>query len=314
MLAFSRQQVLHPLPLDLNHAIAGARKMLERMLGEDVVFVERLAPNLGTVMADPSQLDQVLMNLAVNARDAMPRGGTLTFETSTVDLDEDYVSHHAAGRPGPYVMLSVTDTGVGMDDATQSRIFEPFFTTKPQGQGTGLGLATVYGIVKQSEGFIWVYSEPGQGATFKIYLPRVDEPLRPGSLASPHTQAVRGTGSILVVEDQESLRRMIQEILEHLGYTVLAAASGEAALELARRHAGPLDLLLTDVVMPGMNGRELADRLGVLRPGIRALFMSGYSSHSITDRGLLAAGTSLIQKPLGSDALAQAVRKALAAE
>jgi PAS domain S-box-containing protein len=286
MLAFSRQQVLHPLPLDLNAAIAGARKMLERMLGEDVVFVERLAPNLGTVMADPSQMDQVLMNLAVNARDAMPRGGTLTFETSAVDLDEDYVSRHAAGRPGPHVMLSVTDTGVGMDDATQSRIFEPFFTTKPQGEGTGLGLATVYGIVKQSGGFIWVYSEPGQGATFKIYLPRMDQPARTGSLASPHAEAACGTGSILVVEDQESLRRMIQEILEHHGYTVLAAADGEAALELARRHTGPLDLLLSDVVMPGMNGRELADRLGVLRPGIRALFMSGYSNLSITDRPL----------------------------
>jgi CheY-like chemotaxis protein len=208
-------------------------------------------------------------------------------------------------------MLSVSDTGVGMDEVTQSHIFEPFFTTKPEGKGTGLGLATVYGIVKQSEGFIWVYSEPGHGATFKVYLPRVDGPATPALAERTAVDSLRGTESILVVEDQEALRRMIEEILEEQGYTVLAAADGRTALDLARAHAGPLQLLLTDVVMPGMNGRELAERLGALRPGIRALFMSGYSDGSITDRGLLATGASLIQKPFSGDALKLAVRKAL---
>jgi CheY-like chemotaxis protein len=286
--------------------------MLSQMVGEDVVLIARLAPELGTVMADPTQIAQVLMNLSVNARDAMPDGGTLTFETANVELDEEYVHGHAVGRPGPYVMLAVTDTGIGMDRETQSHVFEPFFTTKPEGVGTGLGLATVYGIVKQSGGFIWVYSEPQHGATFKIYLPRVDQPAEP---PSPVVDAAtpRGHETILLVEDQDALREMILEVLVEHGYTLLAAANGAEALEVARRHAGPLHLLLTDVVMPGMSGRELTERLLAERPGLRVLHMSGYTNGSIEARGLSARGVLRLEKPFASSTLMQAVRRALEA-
>jgi PAS domain S-box-containing protein len=311
LLAFSRQQVMRPHALELNAVVEGTRNMLGPLIGEDIELVLRLDPHLGTVMADPTQLDQVLMNLAVNARDAMRQGGRLSFETANVELDEDYVRRHLAGKPGSYVRLAVSDTGVGMDEETRCHIFEPFFTTKAESKGTGLGLATVYGIVKQSGGFIWVYSEPSQGATFKIYLPRVDasqgrETAAPGAAEMP-----RGTETILVAEDQEALREMIREVLQQQGYTVLAVANGNTALELSRRHTGPLHLMLADVVMPGMNGREVAERLAAERPDMRTLYMSGYTNGTISDRGLLAEGVVLVEKPFTAASLAQAVRKAL---
>ena len=311
MLAFSRKQVMHPRALDLNGVIEGSQKMLGRLIGADVELVLRLAPHLGTVLADPTQIGQVLMNLAVNARDAMPQGGRLAFETVNVELDEEYVRRHVVGRVGSYVMLAVSDTGVGMDQETRSHIFEPFFTTKAEGKGMGLGMATVYGIVKQSDGFIWVYSEPGYGATFRIYLPRLDTP-QEHEVARPEAgEAPRGTETVLVVEDQEALREVAQEILEQQGYRVLVAGHGGSALELARRYEGPIHLLLTDVVMPGMNGRELAELLAGERSGMRTLFMSGYTGGSLSDRGLLVKGVSLIEKPFNPDALARAVRQAL---
>jgi PAS domain S-box-containing protein len=311
MLAFSRKQVVQPKALDLNQVIADSETMLQRLIGEDIEFVVRAEPSLGSVMADPSQINQVLLNLAVNARDAMPRGGRLALETANVDLDQDYVRRHLAGQPGPYVVLAISDTGVGMDAETQARVFEPFFTTKPEGKGTGLGLATVYGIVKQSGGFIWVYSEPGHGTTFKIYLPRVDAPHDRDAEAALGSEPPGGTESVLLVEDQQDLREMLQELLEGQGYTVLAAAGGDAALDLVRQHGGPIDLLLTDIVMPGMNGRELAGRVAVLRPEIRVLYMSGYSNGTISERGILVQGVQLLEKPYTSDALARAVRQAL---
>jgi PAS domain S-box-containing protein len=311
MLAFSRRQVMRPKAMSLNDAIEALQSMLGRLIGEDIKVVTRLDPRLGTVIADPTQIDQVLLNLAVNGRDAMESGGTLTFETTNVSLDEDYVRRHMAGRVGSYVMLAVSDTGIGMDEATRTHIFEPFFTTKPEGKGTGMGLATVYGIVKQSDGFIWVYSEPAHGATFKIYLPRVDGPEDQEEPATDALAARRGSETILLVEDQDALREMTQELLQQQGYTVLAAADGEAALRLAARHEGPVDLLFTDVIMPGMNGPQLADRLRALRPAARALYMSGYSNGAVADRGLLAPDANLLEKPFTTESLAKAVRRVL---
>ncbi len=309
--AFSRKQILQPKRLDLNDLVANAHKMLGRLIGEDIALVLRPAPDLGVVRADPGQIDQVLLNLAVNARDAMPTGGTLTLATANVDLDEGYVTDHQPATPGRYVMIAVSDTGVGMDAETQRRIFEPFFTTKPVGQGTGLGLAMVYGIVKQSDGFIWVYSEPGLGTTFKIYLPRVDEFPEPVAPAAAPELAAGGHESILLVEDNPALRQMIWQKLDALGYTVLRAGDGEEALALAGAHAGPIDLLLTDVVMPKLGGSELAERMRALRPNVRVLFMSGYTDGAIAHHGVLQAGVALLEKPFGGAQLVQAVRSAL---
>jgi two-component system, cell cycle sensor histidine kinase and response regulator CckA len=311
MLAFSRKQVLHSRPLNLNVLIEDTRPILARLIGEDVEIVVRLAADLGTVMGDPTQIDQVLMNLAVNARDAMPKGGTLTIETGNVELDLEYVRRHVAGVPGAYVMLAVSDTGTGMDETTRSHIFEPFFTTKAEGEGTGLGLATVYGIVKQSGGFVWVYSEPDCGATFKIYLPRVKGAAQNEGAPVPPEAVAAGTETVLVVEDQDPLRDMIAEILTAEGYTVLSAPDGASALDLAEAHDGTIDLLLSDVVMPGIGGRALVESLTALRPGLRALYMSGYTNGAISDRGLLPDGVVLIEKPFTGSQLAAAVRKAL---
>ena len=311
LLAFSRKQVMQPRVLDMGAVLAEVEKMLRRLIGEDVALVVRNAPGLGNVRADRSQVEQVILNLAVNSRDAMPRGGTLTLETTNVELDEDYVRHHAGGVAGRYVMLAVSDTGIGMDDRTQARIFEPFFTTKPEGKGTGLGLATVYGIVKQSAGHIWVYSEPDHGTTFKIYLPRVDAPADEAPAAPPRAATPQGTETILLVEDQEALRAMIRELLEEQGYTVLEAEEGQGALEIARKHPGVIHLLLTDVVMPRMSGRELAERMARERPECRALYMSGYSNGAISDRGMLLEGTALLEKPFTSERLGISVREAL---
>jgi two-component system, cell cycle sensor histidine kinase and response regulator CckA len=311
LLAFSRKQVMQPRVLDMGAVLADVEKMLHRLIGEDVVLVVRNAPGLGNVRADPSQVEQVILNLAVNARDAMPRGGTLTLETTNVELDEDYVRRHAGVDAGRYVMLAVSDTGIGMDEGTLARMFEPFFTTKGEGKGTGLGLATVYGIVKQSGGHIWVYSERDHGTTFKIYLPRVDAPADEAPAASARAATPHGTETILLVEDQEALRTMIREILEEQGYTVLEAEGGQAALEIARKHSGRIHLLLTDVVMPRMSGRELAERLAPERPECRALYMSGYSNGAISDRGMLMAGTALLEKPFTSERLGRSVREVL---
>lgn len=310
LLAFSRKQVLEPQVTNLNSIIEGIERMLRRLLGEDIDIHVHTASNLGNVMADPGQLEQVIMNLAVNARDAMPTGGKLTIETANIDLDEDYAEQHISVKPGPYVRLSVTDTGTGMSAQTRNRLFEPFFTTKEKGKGTGLGLSMVYGIVKQSGGNIWVYSERGQGTTFKIYLPRVDawavntKPVQP-------TIAATGHETILIVEDEDAVRRAAERILAAAGYRVLTAANGGEALLLCERHEGQIHLLLTDVVMPRMSGRELAERLKELSPALKVLFTSGYTDNAIVHHGVLDPGMRFIGKPFSVAELTRKVREVL---
>ncbi|HEX4627276.1 MAG TPA: response regulator [Gemmatimonadales bacterium] len=309
LLAFSRQQVLEPRVLDVNAVVASTEKLLTRLLGEDVRLTATLAPDLGSVKVDPGQLEQIIMNLAVNARDAMPKGGRLTIETGNVEMDEVYVRGHPLAQPGRYVMLAVSDTGVGMDAVTQARIFEPFFTTKEAGKGTGLGLATVYGIVKQSGGWIWVYSEPGLGTSFKVYLPRVDEPVTPPAAAPP--PALGGSETVLVAEDVPAVRLVARALLERQGYTVLEAADGDTALGLAATHQGEIHLLLTDVVMPGLSGRDLAIQLAALRPRMRVLYMSVYTDDAIVRHGILAPGIAYLQKPFTPDTLGRKVREVI---
>ena len=311
LLAFSRQQVIAPTALNPNEVVANMDKLLRRLLGEDVELRAALAPELAAVKADPSQLEQVVLNLAVNARDAMPNGGRLTIETQNVELDEVYARGHVSAQPGTYVVLAVSDTGVGMDAATQARIFEPFFTTKEKGKGTGLGLATVYGIVKQSGGWIWVYSEPGHGTTFKVYFPRALEaaaPVAPGP-ASP--VSVRGSETVLVVEDEEVIRKLGRKVLTANGYTVLVAANGRDAEQVAGQHDGAIHLLVTDVVMPGMNGREVAQRLAGTRAGIKVLYLSGYTDDAIVHHGVLEPGVAFLQKPFTPAVLGRKVREVL---
>ena len=311
LLAFSRQQVIAPTALNPNEVVANMDKLLRRLLGEDVELRTRLTPDLVTVKADPSQLEQVVLNLAVNARDAMPNGGKLTIETQNVELDAAYVRGHISAQPGPYAMIAVSDTGVGMDAATQARIFEPFFTTKEIGKGTGLGLATVYGIVKQSGGWIWVYSEPGQGTTFKIYLPRVTEAVPPAAVTPAPPASVRGSETILLVEDDEMIRNLVQKVLQANGYRVLVAANGRNAEQVAGQHDGPIHLLVTDVVMPGMNGREVAQRLAGARAGIKVLYLSGYTDDAIVHHGVLEPGVAFLQKPFTPAVLGRKVREVL---
>jgi len=312
LLAFSRQQVLQPTVLEVNKLVSDLEKMLRRLLGEDVELGTRLAPTTGRVKADPGQLEQVIMNLAVNARDAMPNGGKLTLETGNVNLDEAYAADHYPARAGPFVLLAVSDTGIGMSEETQAHMFEPFFTTKEKGKGTGLGLATVYGIIKQSGGFIWVYSEVGRGTTFKLYLPRVEELAeRVSQPAQASARPARGTETVLVVEDEAPVRSVARQVLERHGYTVLEAASAEAALDIATRYSGTIHLVLTDVVMPGLNGRELATRLADLRPDARVIFMSGYTDDAVTRHGVLEPGSAYVQKPFTPDAIARRVREVL---
>src|SRR5881296_3818073 len=309
LLAFSRQQVLQPKALDLKATVAGTEKLLKRLIGEDIQLTTVLARDLGVVKADPGQIEQIIINLAVNARDAMPTGGRLTIEVANVDMDETYVRGHAPAGPGRYVMLALSDTGIGMDQQTKARIFEPFFTTKAPGKGTGLGLATVYGIVKQSGGFIWVYSEPGHGTSFKIYLPRVDEPVSPAGAPAP--QVVGGSETVLVVEDVAAVRAVTRQMLERQRYCVLEAANGATALSLARQHQSAIHLLVTDVVMPEVSGRELADQLVQLRPDMRVLFMSGYTDDAVVRHGILQEGIAYLQKPFTPDTLARKVRAVL---
>jgi two-component system cell cycle sensor histidine kinase/response regulator CckA len=310
LLAFSRKQVLEPRTLDLNAVLSGTSGLLRRLISEDVQLEVRLDPNLGRVMADEHQIQQVIMNLAINARDAMPEGGRLTLTTSNETLDQSYARQHLPLAPGEYVLLDVADTGIGMDAATKARAFEPFFTTKEPGKGTGLGLATVYGIIKQSGGYIWVYSEPGHGTVFKIYLPRLDAAPDAGPRATSGA-ALNGHETVLLVEDEASVRELLRGTLEGHGYRVMAAASGEQALERASVHRGPIHLLVSDVVMPGIGGPELASRLAPLHPELRVLHISGYADDAILRHGVREGTTAFLQKPFTLEALARKMREVL---
>jgi len=311
LLVFSRKQPVTPEVLDLNAVIADAAGLLRRVIGEDIVLLTRLEPKLGRVYADPGQLHQVLVNLAVNARDAMPEGGRLTIETANITLEAPVPRTFGDVPPGAYVMLAVSDTGCGMDAETQAHIFEPFFTTKEAGKGTGLGLSTVYGIVQQSGGHIWVYSEPGRGAVFKIYLPRVADVSAPLAPPAAAAGAPGGSETVLVVEDDEQVRALMASTLRSSGYRVLEASDGIQALLVLGQHAGPLDLLVTDVVLPGMSGRDVAGHLARLRPEAAVLYVSGYPDHAVVQHGVLEAESALLQKPFTPQALARAVRAAL---
>jgi two-component system cell cycle sensor histidine kinase/response regulator CckA len=312
LLAFGRRQVLQPQVLDLNAVVANMNKMLHRLIGEDIQLNTVLDEDLWPVRVDPGQIEQVLMNLAVNARDAMPHGGKLTIETANVIHDEEYAREHVSVKPGLYVLLAVSDTGLGMDKETQSHLFEPFFTTKEEGKGSGLGLSTAYGIVKQSGGNIWPYSEPGKGTTFKIYLPRVEKSIkRYRPKAAAVTMAPGGTETILLVEDEDSVRAMVSKVLRSKGYTVLEASQGQEALQVSEHHEGPLQLMVTDVVMPHMSGRELAEKLASFRPAMGVLYMSGYPDKAIIHHGVLEAGTAFLQKPFTLNALEWKVREVL---
>jgi signal transduction histidine kinase/CheY-like chemotaxis protein len=310
LLAFSRQQILEPQVISLNGVLDGVEKMLRRLLGENIAIEVRRAQGLGSVLADPGQMEQVIINLAVNARDAMPDGGKLTIETGNVAVDAEYAERHVSVTPGRYVLLSVTDTGSGMSAETRDRIFEPFFTTKEKGKGTGLGLATVYGIVKQSGGNIWVYSEPGEGTTFKTYLPRVDAAA--AEIRDVHAEAgATANETVLIAEDEDGVRRAAERILEGAGYRVLTAADGDAALRLCEQHQDEIHLLLTDVVMPRMSGRDLELRVRALKPRVKVLFMSGYADNAIVHHGVLDPGTRFIGKPFSVAELRRKVREAL---
>jgi PAS domain S-box-containing protein len=308
LLAFSRRQVLTPQVLDLNTLVGNMEKLLQRLIGEDVELRTACAPDLGAVRVDPGQVEQIIVNLAVNAREAMAHGGKLTIETRNADLDPAYAEEHFPAKPGAYVLLAVTDTGIGMDAATKSHMFEPFFTTKEK--GTGLGLATVYGIVKQSGGYIWVYSEPQRGTAFKIYLPRVAEAPEPLT-SGPEPLSLRGTETILLVEDDNMVRALTVRMLEARGFTVLSAAHGEEALRRLEDHAGSINLLVTDVVMPGLSGRDLATRVAGLRPDIKVLYLSGYTDDAIVRHGVLEPGIAFLQKPFTPDSLVRKVREVL---
>ena len=315
LLAFSRKQVIKPEVLDFNELLTGIEKMLARLIGEDVELLMIPEPALWQVEVDPGQMEQVIMNLAINARDAMPRGGKLTIETANMDLDESYFYEHGIkNEPGPYVILAVSDTGSGLDKETQKHIFEPFFTTKEVGKGTGLGLSTVYGIVKQNNGFVWVYSEPGQGSTFKVYLPGAE-----GDADSEEKQRLPvielgGSETVLIVEDDDGLRKFAQNALQQHGYRVLDAENGEDALKVGKAHEGPIHLMITDVVMPRMGGKEAAERLQSLYPQMKVIYMSGYTDNAIVHHGVLAPGLNFLQKPFSAEGLARKVREALGSE
>lgn len=311
LLAFSRRQILAPQVLDLSSIVSNMEKMLKRLIGEHIELVTVQQPHLGRVRADAGQIEQVILNLAVNARDAMPDGGKLTIETADVDLDEAYARSHVTVVPGPYVMLAVSDTGVGMDAETMSHIFEPFFTTKEKGKGTGLGLSTVYGIVNQSSGNVWVYSELGSGTTFKVYLPRLQENVtHPEGTAVP-ARSMRGTETVLLVEDEEGVRALVRDTLEGYGYKVLEARGAEHAESILKEYREPIHLLLTDVVMPQMSGKELARRFFPRHPEAGVLYMSGYTDNAIVRHGVLDPGTSFLQKPFMPKTLVKKVREVL---
>ena len=312
LLTFSRRQPIEPVVLNINALVENTSKMLRRLIGEDIDLEFIAAPDLGNVRADPDQIEQVLVNLAVNARDAMPRGGKLTIETVNVTLDREYANGRVEVTPGPCVMLAISDTGCGMDEATRQRIFEPFFTTKESGRGTGLGLSIAYGVVKQHGGSLWVYSEPGKGTTFKIYLPRVNGDAKHCPRAGERNAAtLPGSETILVAEDEEVVRAIVHRALQTLGYTALSAASPVEAEEIFAQREGDVALLLADVVMPVMNGCELYERLAAARPDLKVLYMSGYTENAVVRNGVLEPGTPYLQKPFTPDALAWKVREVL---
>src|SRR5271168_4300089 len=311
LLAFSRMQVLQPRAMNLNGVVEEMGKLIPRLIGENIELVIRTSSNLGTIRADASQMEQIIMNLAVNARDAMPNGGKLLIETSNADLDQTYSAAHPVVLPGHYVLLAVTDTGTGMDPETQAHIFEPFFTTKEQGKGTGLGLSTVYGVVKQSGGFIWVYSELGKGTSFKIYLPRVDHAAEKPGAPLPFVEVPRGTETVLLAEDEQDVREVAREFLESGGYKVLEARDAAAALRLVAEHNGAINLLVTDMVMPGMTGLELAAQLQQQRSDLGVVYMSGYSEHAAAEAAQADASVRLLTKPFSRSAILRAVREVL---
>lgn len=311
LLAFGRKQILQPKILDINEVVADTSKMLRRLIGEDIELITVLHSSLGQVKADPSQIDQIILNLAVNARDALPHGGKLIIETANVELDDAYARRHIGVQPGRYVMLAVSDNGTGMSPEIQRHIFEPFYTTKAVDKGTGLGLSTVYGVVKQSGGNIWVYSEVGKGTTFKIYLPRIERAVELKVAIADSSDAPRGTETILLVEDEELVRNLARTILEERGYRILEARDGQEALSICEQHADPIHLLLTDMVMPQMSGHELCKRCQPLRPGMRVLFVSGYTDAGIVHHGGLDDDVAFLQKPFTPDTLLCKVRDVL---
>ncbi len=311
LLAFSRQQVLEPKVLDLNALVGEMEKMLRRIIGDDIELMTVLNPKLGHIEADRSQVEQVVVNLVVNARDAMPQGGNITIETDNAELDESYARQYAYVTPGPYVMLAVSDTGIGMDEETQSHIFEPFFTTKEPGKGTGLGLSTVYGIVKQSGGYIWVRSEPGDGTSFKVYFPLTKEAPQPADQPATSQRNFKGSEVILLVEDNEMVRDPTREILEESGYTVLPGENAQQALRICSTYKGRISLVITDVIMPGMSGRDLVKKLASLKPEMKVLYMSGYTEETISHHGVLDSGIAFLRKPFLPDTLLLKVREVL---
>ncbi len=311
LLAFGRKQILQPIPLDLNSIVADLNKMLRRLIGEDIDLNAKLASDLKRIQADPGQIEQVLVNLVVNARDAMPQGGSLTIETASVELDREYAKTHAGVQPGNYVMLAVSDTGTGMSEETRRRIFEPFFTTKEKGKGTGLGLSTVYGIVQQSGGSIWVYSELNRGTSFKVYLPQLEAPVTTRERKSSEEAVPRGSETVLLVEDEEVVRGLAAHILEEAGYNVIKARGGDEAIQLCKKQDGRIDLLLTDVVMPEISGKEVAQRITALLPHLKVLFMSGYTDEAIVHHGVLDSSVEFIQKPFTPLGLSKKVREVL---
>jgi CheY-like chemotaxis protein len=311
LLTFSRRQVLAPKVLELNAVVANSQKMLKRLLGEDVEVLTVLAPGLGRVKTDPDQIEQVLMNLAINARDAMPQGGRITIETTKVTLDDFYCRSHPEVKQGDYISLMVSDTGFGMDEQTRLRIFEPFFTTKHPGKGTGLGLAMVYGFIQQSGGHIDVDSQPGLGATFKLYLPEVEEVLASSESSLTLDEMPRGAETILVAEDDNALLKLTRRVLQSCGYTVLGAADGDEAIGIAQEHTGPIHLLVSDVVMPQMGGRQLGDRIITLKPGIKVLYFSGYTADTVVRHGIFEPEIAFLEKPFTASLLARKVRQVL---
>lgn len=311
LLAFSRRQIIQPVPVNLNTTVHDVKDMIERLIGENIQISIRTTEHLDMTLCDPGQIEQIILNLCVNARDAMPNGGNLTIETANVFLDQSYVNQHPEATPGHHVMLAISDTGMGMDKKTKDKIFEPFFTTKKQGVGTGLGLATVYGIVKQSGGTIWVYSELEHGTTFKLYFPRTNEETQDNAESDNNHPLHQGTETILIAEDDEGLRPLLETILADRGYTVLTAANGLEAIQLCQNHDGDIHMLLTDVIMPNMSGKELAQKILRLRPDTRIVFMSGYTDTAISHHGVLNPGVNLIEKPISPDDLLKKIREYL---